>query len=808
MTTTPSTRALRAVGGIVAIALGVVLLPAAPWSHAVPLTGTPTPSVTASQTRTPTASPSPTGTPTRTHTPSPTPKPSKSPKKKPHKKHKKLPGTTVRGPHMWNPDPLHPGKFRYPSTITVNQTTNLFNEVVQVSWTGFTPSSNPFYDPTSTDYPVMVAECDTAHPTQWSQCYGADNGGVQGAFGPFGPENTTYATSAPDGTGQTEIQILTSQENQFLGCSPRHACSLVIVPSQGGNPFTSPINCSDHSLDTGGSDLGQFAFVSSTGPCSWRNRIVVPLRFAPLPANCPINNTAFTVLGSPMMLRAMTQWRSYLCATANPLTIVYNASITEPAALQDVPLGLGDVALTTRPGPVSSGKFTYAYAPIGISAVSVAYWLDSPVTGLPVRTLKIDPRLLAKLLTQSYNFDNYGCGPRTPPQGIGCDGAVDGNPTSLFADPEFQHLNPKVQSPNGFGSAFQVPTVMSGHSDMTWEITRWIAHDPGGGGFMQGQFDPWGMHVNTNYLAVHYPTDSFTGQDNYPIISHKFNPTFPLGGSYNSVAGYQVQDSDPGTSWVKDQFGNFPRDPVQPPGERALFAVLDQADASAYLFPTAELPNSKGKYVAPSLRSMAAALPALVDSSAAQKVSKDIDYNKLAANAYPLTMVVYAMVPTHGVSAKKAAAIARFLKFITGPGQTPGFQPGQLPVGYLPLPAKFRAAALHTVSLVIAQKGNNPSASPAPSASSSPTSSPTPSPTPTATPTPSPTSTGPHVVTIALKSQQTAGLARYVLPVLLVAGGLAALGGASSLIVSTSGTAIVAAARRIRRLRAPFRRKP
>jgi len=55
-----------------------------------------------------------------------------------------------------------------------------------------------------------------------------------------------------------------------------------------------------------------------------------------------------------MMLRAMSQWRSFLCATSPSLSIVYNAAITEPAAIQDVPLGLGDVALTTRPGPVKS----------------------------------------------------------------------------------------------------------------------------------------------------------------------------------------------------------------------------------------------------------------------------------------------------------------------------------------------------------------------------------------------------------------------------------------------------------------------
>ena len=45
---------------------------------------------------------------------------------------------------------------------------------------------------------------------------------------------------------------------------------------------------------------------------------------------------------------------------------------------------------------------------------------------------------------------------------------MDGNPQTLFADPEFQQLNLNVQPASGLGAAFQVPTVESGQSDMTW----------------------------------------------------------------------------------------------------------------------------------------------------------------------------------------------------------------------------------------------------------------------------------------------------------------------------------------------------
>jgi hypothetical protein len=765
-------RLLAAMLGIIAMTVGFLLLPTAQDSLAV------------------NGAASPSSSPSSSHSPSP------SPSSSARTSHAKKPGTTVRGPRMY--DPAHNRTFARHSTVTVSQTGELVNVMVHVSWTGFTPSSAVLYDPTSTDYPVMVAECNTAHPVRVKQCYGADNGGVQGAFGPFGPMNTSYATTSKKGTGQLDIQIMTLAENQFLGCSVHHRCSLVIVPSQGGDTLSSPAKCHDHSLDFGGTDVGQFAFSSQTGSCSWAKRIIVPLRFAPAPANCPLKSAAFSAIGSPMLLRAMNQWRAGLCTTANPMAFTFNAAITEPAAVADLPTGFGDIALTTRPGPGHiSGKKSYTYAPIAISSVAVAYWVDNPVTGQPVRNLKLNPRLLAKLLTQSYNFANIGCGNgRPPPKKIGCDNAVDRNPFSLFDDPEFKRLNPKVQEPIGFGSTYQIPTVESGHSDMTFEVTRWIADNPDGNGFMRGQFDQWGMHVNTNYLGLKYPLDSFTGQDSYPLIAHKYSPVFPL----SLVASYQVQNWEPGTDWEKDQFGNFPKDPIQVPGERALFAVLDYGDAAAFRFPCARILNHSRHYVAPSARSMAAAIPSLRDAGG-NHITQRVNYTKQSAGAYPLTMVIYAMVPTSGEKPAKAASIARFLDYVVSRGQRPGVLPGDLAPGYLPLTAKMRAQTLRAATLVRNQKGNRlnpkPSASPSPSASSSAVASASPSPSPSPTP-----GQGVHIIT---QSAQTTGPIRYALPALLIVGGLATLGGASSLMVGNAAT-IEQRLRRLRRLRLVRRR--
>src|SRR6185437_10996689 len=100
--------------------------------------------------------------------------------------------------------------------------------------------------------------------------------------------------------------------------------------------------------------------------------------------------------------------------------------------------------------------------------------------------------------------------------------------------------------------------------------------------------------------------------------------------------------------------------------------------AAAYRFPTARILNHTGHYVAPSNKTMAAALPALVGSSK-NHITQQVNYTKVAKDAYPLTMVIYALVPTSHVKQAKADAIAHFLQYVAGPGQTPGLQPGDLP---------------------------------------------------------------------------------------------------------------------------------
>jgi hypothetical protein len=692
------------------------------------------------------------------------------------------PGTTVTGQQLWDPStgkPL-PGD----SCVTVDQTTSLVNQMVQVTWANFTPSANTPYGPSSTLYPVMIAECVGTSPASSADCYGATNGGVTGGSGPFGPMNTAYATTAPDGTGQADLLIDTGVENQFLGCDQTHPCSLVVVPAQGGNVLASPPVCTDHSQDRFFA-IGQLDFGATFNTCSWADRIVIPLSFAPTPNACPLKNAAFTAAGSPMLARAMNSWVAGLCTGSNGLTIQYNSQVPEPLAVQEVAGGLTDVALTTRPASAQGITPTrhYLYAPVSVSAASIAYWVDDPNTGLPVTGLKLDQRLMLKLLTQSYDFQNEGvpCSAPPPPTGIGCDDAVDNNPQTLFGDTEFQQLNPGVQPVSGLGAAFQVPTVQSGHSDMTWTVTRWIDANSDAASFLSGQFDPWGMHINTDYEGTTYPTDAFSAQDSYPVIQHRYSPVFPL----SLAASYQAENWEPGTSWEKDQFGNFPKDPIQPPGQRALFAILDQGDSAAFRFPVAAIPNGTVSYVLPTNAGMAAALQGMQSTGSGTQQVNLASTNKAA---YPLTMVIYAMVPTSGTPHKTAAAIAQWLDFVAGAGQKAGVQPGQLPPGYLPLPASMAASTRKDATAVLHQTGATTTpgssttspglgaaASAAPSATTSPGGS-------VSLPGVSPPGGGQPISMVPVAHVSPATVTRYALPALLILGGLAALAGSSSIV--------------------------
>ena len=131
-----------------------------------------------------------------------------------------------------------------------------------------------------------------------------------------------------------------------------------------------------------------------------------------------------------MSSRALLSWRGRACNDgAGAVTLNYTA-IGEQQTREDFASGLirrGADHPAARPGVIAAG--TFVYAPVALSGVSIAFQVDD-ANGVPVHTMRLNQRLVAKLITASYR--------------VADDPNVVGNPANLFNDPEFKALNPGV----------------------------------------------------------------------------------------------------------------------------------------------------------------------------------------------------------------------------------------------------------------------------------------------------------------------------------------------------------------------------
>jgi ABC-type phosphate transport system substrate-binding protein len=705
------------------------------------------------------------------------------------------------------------GQISHPPVVTVSQTKNLNDQSVNVSWQYFTPTLSTSQAPNPTGnlkfYKVLIYECKGADPAVDSS--GLGNSCAEEQVGqpdvttqtgaPNAVTGITYALDASGGgpnsynwggdssnsntggdpadwKGQAQIHIeVGGQENSKLGCGPGTPCSLVIVPNFGGNydfdPSGAPSNtitadCENHSFDDPFDAFGADASnAADSFACEFRDRIVVPLSFSPtaVSSGCPGGNPQFNAEGSPMLQRAMTQWQSGFCKGSAPVNLGFT-SLDESDAREQFLQGAQalsssvDMALVTLPatGQTSSRKFTYA--PLANSGVAMAYYLDDAADGRPVGQVVLDPRLAAKLTTESYSL-TFGCTvpppqdqppggkpwPGLPNPSETCDPAVKDNPNTIFDDPEFQALNTHCQplfeaadyscGASDFADDFFaggddkggdfLPTVLGASNDMTFQLTDWTGADPDAAGFLAGKKDLWGMSVNTNYKNVSYPIEQFdTHKDPgttppWPItctaggcgidatMQVAWNPDSTLGLISSNLLDLQPNTDSTDLLCVLAQCNppfpmgdyGFKSNGPEAPGARALFSELDLGDVASYQFPAAAMVNGAGDAVAPTQASVEAAVKDMKTNP--DGVTQFANESSTDPAAYPLAMVDYAMVPTCGLSSSKASAIANFLDKVATSGQTQGFTPGTLAPGYYPLTSAQRAQTLKAAQDVKSQ---------------------------------------------------------------------------------------------------------
>src|SRR5260370_28064987 len=94
--------------------------------------------------------------------------------------------------------------------------------------------------------------------------------------------------------------------NSFLHCDVNSPCSLAVVPNWGGEQPGTGVggNFANHSFDTVPAPGQTAGFADDTyigRPCSWADRIRVPLSFSKTPSDCAANAPAIPSAGSPLL---------------------------------------------------------------------------------------------------------------------------------------------------------------------------------------------------------------------------------------------------------------------------------------------------------------------------------------------------------------------------------------------------------------------------------------------------------------------------------------------------------------------------
>jgi len=583
------------------------------------------------------------------------------------------------------------------------------------------------------------------------------------------PPNDTYAATAVDGTGSAKFQIWTVSQNASLGCSQTVPCTLEVIPIEGiscdtaaaglpaqdqPQPGIDEPQTTTECLRNGGYKPGTLASagagVSDLGvsgalwwsASNWRNRIATPLSFAPEDNVCSSIVTArgsAPIYGSELMIQATNQWAPAFCLDPSRYPITH-VQVGEPQAAIGLSSGTGINAAFVSDPPSTGWARPVVTAPTAVTGFAIAYTIDDAQHHEYLQ-LKLDPRLLAKLLTESYPAVTAVQSSYPP---------LSGNPLDMSVDPEFRALNPGLATLPDPGLSAATLLTMSGSTDVMTALTSYINADPEARAWLDGKPDPWGMKVNPAYKGIPLPVSHWPLLDTYePTALYRLGindclyaspvPFLPLVNAplprlelitqsiEFAISNAQVQCSEPVPNSTDG--AKLVAQGRQPIGYRFLLGIVPLADVSRYQLTAAALlshtaptaasafTTAAGRtFVTPTAASMRAAVATLhPDQSTGTWPLPYATWRTTTAgaSAYPGTMVVYTAVPTQGLAAADAHHYADFLRFAGTSGQVLGSGSGQLPDGYLPMTAanglgQMASYTLTAADAVEAQRGQLP----------------------------------------------------------------------------------------------------
>lgn len=621
--------------------------------------------------------------------------------------------------------------------VTVEQTKNLRTQGLKVTWTGgaqTVPNSGIFVS----DY-LQIMQCwgDAAAGPTPEQCEFGNtppNTGVQNSTRIVGDKDplettprtvpfttvdgqsstdvnkffTTFATNEQDaattddnGNGETIFQAEDKDTSPILGCgavahtgqAPK-PCWLVVVPRGSHEPD-----------GTEASGTGLHTSALSAG--NWAQRIAFRLDFQPADSACPIGQDEQPTIGSEMILEAMSAWEPTLCTTEK-ITYGYVPQLEDFSRTQVIRPSTGSAGLAFIENPILPQPDVppVVHAPVATSGLVIGYNVQTDGSTKQVPHLRLNARLVAKMLTESYQ-----CEIPASNSAVTRGKLSPKNAQKVWSDPEFLKFNADVPFVRTTACGFGLGLPQNA-SDSAAQLWQWLRSDPDAKNFLAGKPDPWGMEINPYYLKLD-PAGAalsdfskpdptvWTPDSGHPDLQITAVGMNPYGSSLSDDAKTVRKANNGGGAGV--DLSKVPPAVVkvdtQPPGQQFIMGLTDVASAARFRLGTAELLNADGQFVAPTVNSLTKAVNGMRPS----KVPGVLDANPAlkTPGAYPLTNVTYAAAST-SLAAADRRTYATLIRYAAGAGQRPGIGFGLLPLGYAPLTSSQRAQALDAASALIA----------------------------------------------------------------------------------------------------------
>jgi ABC-type phosphate transport system substrate-binding protein len=333
--------------------------------------------------------------------------------------------------------------------LTVTPNEELERQVVQVSWTGFTPTRP------DGSFAVIILQC-SAQPVTLGDCFTAE------PFPQPSEGNRILGFTGEDGSGAASFEARAAKDLPSLDCSSTNPCSVLAYENDGVAP---PLD-----------GLPATAAVAL-------------LEFARNQADCPaVTDFDVRADGSSSSAPLFYRWAAARC-TGDDAQVIDYTETSSTTGRENFLAGLVDVGLTSVPASQAEldahpDRPEFAYAPIDLTAIAIVFNMKDPFTGRRIDDLVLSPRLITRLVTNS-------------------------NIESWLNDPELRRLNPTTRFPS---TSLAKPLLRAERDGDSRFVTDWMTSANDAKDFLAGR-DRFQVPVNLRYRDYQYPVESFEAVD-------------------------------------------------------------------------------------------------------------------------------------------------------------------------------------------------------------------------------------------------------------------------------------------------------